>query len=93
MEKIIKSLGLKEDATEEEVVAELEKRQKESDTLKAEKSKLEADKQELTATVEGEKARSATLETNYKQLLDSGLTQKSEDKETNIYDELSEIKY
>ena len=90
VDKIIKSLGLSEDATEDDIVAEIDKRSKETETLKNEKSKLESDKQELTTAVESEKVRSKTLEDSYKQLLDSKNESKEDKQDKNLFDELSE---
>ena len=83
MEKLLETLGLKADATEEEAIAKVQAIQKESKDL-AEKN------QELTVSVKEEKTRSETLETAYKGLLESKNTNEEKDKPKTLFDELAE---
>lgn len=83
MEKLLETLGLKADATEEEAIAKVQAIQKESKDL-AEKN------QELTVSVKEEKTRSETLETAYKGLLESKNTNEEKENPKTLFDELAE---
>ena len=75
MEKIIKQLGLKDDATEEEIVAVIAKGQEKEKQLEKDNASLIETNKTLSASEAGLKVRADELEKQYKEL-----AEKSEDK-------------
>lgn len=90
MEKLLETLGLKADATEEEAVAKVKALQQEKAQLESDKSKLESSNKELSASVEGLKATNETLKESYKSLVENQSEREDTNKPKDILIELSE---
>ena len=91
MEKIAKLLGLKEDATEEEIVAQIEKDQKEKVELKETNKTLTETNNTLATSEAGKQARIDELEKSYRDLLEKGNEEKDQKPKTDI-EKLVDIK-
>lgn len=91
MERIITKLGLKADATAEEVLAKLDEKENEIKTLKEEKSSLSRKNEELALSVEGKSNELEKLREEYKEKVESQVNEE-EDKPQNIFDELIDAK-
>lgn len=92
MEKeITTKLGLKEEATPEEIVSAIDKVQKENEELKNTNKSLVETNKNLTVSEAGQKARADELEKNYKDMLEKKEDDKKSVPKSDI-DRLCEIK-
>lgn len=90
MEKIAQKLNLKEDATEEEILAKIDESQNEIKDLKQTNASLIETNKNLTVSEAGQKARAEALEKQYKDLVE-GKDDKKDTPKTDI-ERLCEVK-
>ena len=81
MKEVAKLLGLKEEATEEEIVAKIKEDQTEKENLKKTNESLVETNKTLAVSEAGKQARIDELEKSYKEVLEKGQeTEKQEPK-------------
>lgn len=84
MEKVATLLGLKDDATEEEIVEKVKEVQQEKETLKKTNETLTETNKTLAVSEAGKQARIDELEKSYKEVLEKSQDDKKDEPKTDI---------
>ena len=90
MEKIAKTLGLKDDATEEEIVAKIEQDKKELKETKEANTSLTKTNETLATSEAGKQARIDELEKSYRELSEKQTGEEKKEPKSDI-DKLAEM--